>query len=77
MAAGLQGQEEVGVGEFTLMRRGDGLSVTKGPVGVRILKRWKVLPVAEPGEGETQQRPDQYVYTEDRDKRTQVNQGSH
>lgn len=74
MTAALHGQEEVGVGQFTFVRRRNRVSVTEGSVGVRILKGREVLPVAEPGEGETQQRPDQYIYREDRED---INQGSH
>lgn len=46
--------------------------MTQRSVAVWVLKRRVVLSVAEPGEGETQQRPDQHIYMKERDDNTRA-----
>lgn len=58
----LKGQDVVGVGQFAFLCSGQGLSAPQRSVAVGVLQRRVVLSVAQPGEGQTQQRAHEYVY---------------
>lgn len=58
----LKGQDVVRVGQFAFLCSRQGLSAPQRSVAVGVLQWRVVLSVAQPGEGQTQQRAHQYVY---------------
>lgn len=61
VTAFLHGQDVGGVGQLALLCGRNSLSVTQRSVAVWVPKGRVVLPVAQPGKGETQQRPHQHI----------------
>lgn len=73
VTAFLHGQDVGGVGQLALLCGRNSLSVTQRSVAVWVPKRRVVLPVAQPGEGETQQRPHQHICIKETHNNTDKN----
>lgn len=68
----LKGQDVVRVGQFAFLCSGQSLSAPQRSVAVGVLQWRVVLSVAQPGEGQTQQRAHQYVYRKEDECDTNV-----